>query len=81
MIRPVWYFDLQLPLPITTEGMGSNPAYGEVYSIQHCVIKLVSDLRQVSDFLRVVWFPPPIKLTDVDVSFCATLSFLITSQR
>ena len=28
------------------------------------VIKFVSDLWQVSDFLRVLWFPPPIKLTE-----------------
>jgi hypothetical protein len=27
------------------------------------VIKFVSDLRQVGDFLRVLRFPPPIKLT------------------
>jgi hypothetical protein len=27
------------------------------------VIKFVSDLRQVGGFLRVLWFPPPIKLT------------------
>jgi len=31
--------------------------YGEVYSVQHYVIKFVSDLRQVSGFLR---FPPPL---------------------
>jgi hypothetical protein len=37
---------------------------GEVYLIQHYVIKFVSDLRQVSGFLRVLWFPPPIKLTN-----------------
>jgi hypothetical protein len=36
---------------------------GEVYSIQHYVIKFVSDLRRVSCFLRVLQFPPPIKLT------------------
>jgi hypothetical protein len=36
---------------------------GEVYSIQHYVIKFVSDLRQVAGFLRVRLFPPPIKLT------------------
>ena len=36
---------------------------GEVYSIQHYVIKFVSNLRQVGGFLRVLWFPPPIKLT------------------
>ena len=34
-----------------------------LYSIQHDVIKFVSDLRQVSGFLQVVRFPPPIKLT------------------
>ena len=38
----------------------SNPVHGEVYSIQHYVIKLVSDLQQVYGLLR---FPPPIKLT------------------
>ena len=36
---------------------------GEVYSIQPYVIKFVSNLRQVSGFLRVLRFPPPIKLT------------------
>jgi hypothetical protein len=36
---------------------------GEAYSIQHYVIKFVSDLRQVCGFLRVLRFPPPIRLT------------------
>ena len=36
---------------------------GEVYSIQHYVIKFVSDLRTVGGFLRVHLLPPPIKLT------------------
>jgi hypothetical protein len=36
---------------------------GQVYSIQHYVIKFVSDLQQVSGFLWVLRFPPPIKLT------------------
>ena len=36
---------------------------GEVHSIQHYVIKFVSDLQQVGGFLLVIWFPPPIKLT------------------
>jgi len=30
---------------------------------QHYVITFVSDLRQVGGFLRVLRFPPPIKLT------------------
>jgi hypothetical protein len=40
-----------------------NLTDGEVYSIQHFVIKLVSDLWQVGGFLWVLQFPPPIKLT------------------
>ena len=31
--------------------------------VQHYVITFVSDLRQVGSFLRVLRFPPPIKLT------------------
>ena len=34
--------------------MSSNPVHGEVFSIQHYVIKFVSDARQVGDFLRVI---------------------------
>ena len=30
--------------------MSSNPAHGKVYSIQHYVIKYVSDLRQIDGF-------------------------------
>jgi hypothetical protein len=46
-------------VPITTEIVGSNPVHVEEYSIQHYVIKFVSDLRQIDGFLRI---PPPIKL-------------------
>jgi hypothetical protein len=31
--------------------------------MQHYVINFVSDLRQVGGFLRVLLFPPPLKLT------------------
>ena len=48
---------------ITNKVVSSNPVHGEVYSIQHYVIKLVKDLRQVGGFLRVLRFPLPIKLT------------------
>jgi hypothetical protein len=34
-----------------------------VYSMQHYVIEIVSDLREVGDFLRVLRFPSRIKLT------------------
>jgi hypothetical protein len=40
-------------VPITTNVASSNPAHGEVYSIQHYVITFVSDLRQVGSFLQV----------------------------
>ena len=43
--------------------VGSNSADGEVYSIQHYVIKFVSVLRSVGGYLWVLLFPPPIKLT------------------
>ena len=42
------------PLPITTKVVSMNPAHGEVYSIQHYVIKFVSDLQKVGGFLRVL---------------------------
>ena len=48
---------------VITKVVNLNPAHGEVSSIQHCVIKFVSDLRQVGCFLRVLRFSPPIKLT------------------
>jgi len=35
----------------------------EPRSWRHYVIKFVSDMRQVGGFLRVLRFPPPIKLT------------------
>ena len=49
-------------VPITTIVLSSNPDHDEVYSIQHYVIKVVSDLRQVGGFLHAFRFPPPIKL-------------------
>jgi len=48
---------------MTNTVVSSNPFHGEVYSIQHYVIKIASDFRQVFGFLRVLRFPPPIKLT------------------
>ena len=43
-----------------TKVVSSNPAHGEVKSIQHYVIKFVDDFRQVGGLLRLL---PPIKLT------------------
>ena len=66
MVMIIWQLDLQLPMPsvpITTKVVSLNLVHGKVYLIQHYEIKFVSDLRQVGGFLRVLWFPPPIKLT------------------
>jgi hypothetical protein len=44
----VCWLDLQRyvqSVPITTKVVSSNPVHGQVYSIQHYVIKFVSDLR------------------------------------
>ena len=57
VVMIVWLLDLQLPVPsvpISTKVVSSNHVHGDV-------IKFVSDLRQVSGFLRVLQFPPPIK--------------------
>ena len=53
MVVIVWYLDLHLPMqsvPITTKVVSLIPTHGEVYLIQHYVIKLVSDLWQVGGF-------------------------------
>jgi hypothetical protein len=50
---------------------GFEPVHGEVYTIQHDVIKFVIDFQKVGGFLRVLRFPPPIKLTTTiaEISF------------
>ena len=53
----------RMAFEITTKAVSSNPADGEVYSIQHYVMKFVSDSRHIGGFLRVFRFPSPIKLT------------------
>ena len=58
-------------VPITIKVLSLNPIHGEVYSIQHYVIKFVSDFLQVAGFLRVLCFPPPIKLTaTIKLKYC-----------
>ena len=52
---------------VTTKVVNSNPTHGEVYSI-HYVIKFVSDLRQFSGFLQVLWFPSTYKTDCHDIT-------------
>ena len=55
-------------VPITTKVVSSNPDFVEVYSIQHYVIKFVSDFPQVGAFFRAYRFPPPVKLTAITLT-------------
>jgi hypothetical protein len=57
--------ELQLSMPsvpIITKVVSSNSVHGEVYSIQHYVIKIIRYLWQVGGFLSLLQSPPPIKL-------------------
>jgi len=63
----VWWLNLQLrvqSVPITTKVVSLNRVHVEMYSMQYYVIKFLSDLRQVGGFLRILRYPPSIKLTD-----------------
>ena len=66
---PLWYLQTFLATDITQlytskmhtnniKVMSSNPVHGEVYSMQHYVIKFVCDLRQVGCFSRYSGFLP-----------------------
>ena len=74
MVVIVWEMVLQQPVqsvPITPNVVSSNPDHGEVYSIQHYVIKFVSDLQKFGDFLRVLRFPVQIKLAStIQLRYC-----------
>jgi hypothetical protein len=60
-------------VPITTKVVSSNPAYGEVYSIQHYVIKFVADF---SGLLHVHRFPSSItSITQHMVLLCLLWQF------
>jgi hypothetical protein len=51
MVVIIWYLDLRLHMQsmhITTKVVSSNPVHGEVYSIQHYVIKFVSGVYAVN---------------------------------
>ena len=74
---PRWHPNLQIlnNLIILTDKVSLvprwHPAHCRVYSIQHYEIMLVSDLRQVGDFLRGLRFPPPIKVTiTIKLKYC-----------
>ena len=51
-------------MAITTSVVSSNPAHVVVYSIQHYVVKFVSDIRQVDGFLRIFDLVPSTNKND-----------------
>ena len=54
-----WIYNyLYATMPITTKVVSSNATHDEMYSIQHYVIKFVSDLWQVAGFLHQYDWPP-----------------------
>ena len=57
-----WQLHMQ-SVPIANKVVSLNSTHGEVYTIQHYVIKFVSDMRKVFGFFLVLRFSPPIKLT------------------
>jgi len=61
--------------------VSSNSADGEVYSIQHYMIKFVSDLLQVFGFLLVPLFPRPIKLLKVVLNTIQIILTLVGDYR
>ena len=65
MVHCSWIYNYPMQsVPITTNFLSLNPAHGEGHSIQHHVIKFVSEFWQVGGFLRVLRFHPLIKQTD-----------------
>ena len=66
--RMVIILDLQLPVQSVPNHhlcCEFKSCSGEVYLIQHYMIKFVRDLRHVGGLLRLLRFPPPIKLTTI----------------
>jgi hypothetical protein len=58
------WLDLQLPYAVSTyHRLCCVFEYRSGRGVQRYLRKFVSDLRQIGGFLRVLQFPPPIKLT------------------
>jgi len=60
--------DISIFIPSGSESINdyyiesTNPANGEMYTVQHYAIKFVNDLQQVGGFLWVLQVSPLIKL-------------------
>jgi hypothetical protein len=68
--------DLQVPVqsvPITTKVVSSNPIHGKVYSIQHYMIKFVSDLSVVTGW----WFSLGDLVSSTNKSDCHNITEIL----
>ena len=61
--NPEYFFFIKLKYSVLQNGGRRGRDRMVWRGVQHCVIKFVSNLRQVSGFLRVLRFLPSIKLT------------------
>ena len=68
MVMIVWQLDVQLTVPIMTKVVSSNPIQNEVYSIQHYVIKFVSDRW---------WFSLGIPVSSVNKTDCCHITEIL----
>ena len=79
MVVIVWLLGLQLHMEsvpiITTKSCEFESCSGRKALDKHYVIKFVSDLRHISGFLRVLWFP------SVLISDEYNKAFLVTDKR
>ena len=67
--------DLQLPMqsvPITTKVVSSSPVHDEVYSIQHYVIKFISDL-----IVTGRWFSPDTPVSATNKTDCHNITEIL----
>ena len=68
-------------ISITNNVVSSNLAHREVSSIQHYMIKFVSDLRRIGGFLWVLRFPPQIKQTAMNkLKYCLLLNMALIAM-
>ena len=68
-------------MPITTKVVSSNSVQGEVYSIQHYVIKFVSDLRQSVVFSGFLYQSVKLTATITEILLNAELNTINQTIR
>jgi hypothetical protein len=57
---------------IITKVVSSNPSHGEVFSIQHVVIKFAIDLQATGR-----WFPPGSTVSSINKALCHNIAEIL----